>query len=155
MLKALKTIEPDRGIYILLMKIDADFEISAKKFIGIPFKAGYYYYVGSAQKNLKSRVSRHLRRDKKVHWHIDHLTSKEETDIYELILFPGAPKELECRLAAEMMEMNGLRSAIQGFGNSDDRRSFTHLFYSGIKDYHSHLFSRYQSMALFIPSSSV
>jgi len=34
------------------------------------FPAGKYIYTGSARKNMDSRLARHLRKDKKPHWHI-------------------------------------------------------------------------------------
>jgi len=34
---------------------------------------GYYVYVGSALGGLASRLRRHLRSEKRLHWHIDYL----------------------------------------------------------------------------------
>ena len=41
----------------------------------IELDAGRYVYTGSAKRALESRIARHLRGDKKVHWHIDYLLS--------------------------------------------------------------------------------
>ncbi len=35
------------------------------------FPAGHYLYTGSARRNLEARIHRHLRREKKLRWHID------------------------------------------------------------------------------------
>ena len=48
-----------------------DIEVGAKG--SISFLQGYYVYVGSAKKNLASRLARHTRKRKKMHWHIDYL----------------------------------------------------------------------------------
>lgn len=37
------------------------------------FPAGDYVYTGSASRNLEARIARHLRPDKRPHWHIDYL----------------------------------------------------------------------------------
>jgi len=39
----------------------------------IPFPAGWYVYTGSARNGLAQRVGRHLRHNKRKHWHIDYL----------------------------------------------------------------------------------
>ena len=41
-----------------------------------PFETGYYLYFGSALNSLEGRLRRHLRSDKKLHWHIDFLSAK-------------------------------------------------------------------------------
>lgn len=37
------------------------------------FPAGRYVYTGSAKRNLEARIARHMREEKRCHWHIDHL----------------------------------------------------------------------------------
>ena len=37
------------------------------------FPAGRYVYTGSARRHLEARIARHLRPEKKAHWHIDYL----------------------------------------------------------------------------------
>ncbi len=39
------------------------------------FDQGWYLYTGSARRNLNARLSRHLRKNKKLRWHIDYLLS--------------------------------------------------------------------------------
>ena len=77
-----------KGIYCLIIKLDKDKSIKIGKLNYINFKKGYYCYVGSALNNLKKRIERHKRKNKKLHWHIDYLlkhakiidTLKIETD---------------------------------------------------------------------------
>ena len=63
----------DCGDYMLVMYLPEgrDIEVGAKG--SISFLQGYYVYVGSAKKNLASRLARHTRKRKKMHWHIDYL----------------------------------------------------------------------------------
>lgn len=116
------------------------------------FLAGYYYYVGSAQKNLRQRIMRHLRKDKIAHWHIDHITTNPATLIKNLFLIKSGKKDLECEIANLLENNINLDASLKGFGNSDSNCSSTHLFYSKNKIDHNHLLSLYQSMVRLIPS---
>lgn len=142
----------NRGIYILEIYSSISFSIKAKKFAGRKFPAGFYYYVGSAQKNLRQRLTRHLSKEKKIHWHIDHLTSLNKSIVKQIFLIKGANKNLECELANLLETLPQLDSSFTGFGNSDSNCSSTHLFYSKKRLDYNHLFSLYQSMVRLTPS---
>jgi sugar fermentation stimulation protein A len=64
----------EKGSYLLIFYNDRSF----KKIIGSlgerEFKRGYYVYVGSAMQALDKRIKRHLRKSKKVRWHLDHIS---------------------------------------------------------------------------------
>lgn len=82
---------------------------------------GRYLYAGSAYGagGLRARISRHLRRVKRCHWHIDQIMGAAE------IL--GAWVSLngnECELLARYAR---LPSAVAGFGSSDCDRCHSHL----------------------------
>ena len=62
-----------KGSYILLINLENDKSIQIGKLGNIFFNKGFYTYIGSAQNGLKQRINRHLRSDKKYHWHIDYL----------------------------------------------------------------------------------
>ncbi len=112
---------PDRGIYLLLIENSENFEIEVGALGMIEFREGYYVYVGSAQRNMKKRVERHLRKDKKLKWHIDYLLKYAR-----VVDFFGveAEKEWEEKLALRFSE---LYPHIPGFGSSDSRAP-SHLF---------------------------
>ncbi len=125
----LKTTNSNKGIYILELFAKEVFTISAKKFIDNNFPKGYYYYIGSAQKNLKSRIERHLRKEKVIHWHIDHLTTHKSIEsIIPFIIYDGE-KHLEAEIANNFVEYFGTQIIVKGFGNSDTKETKTHLFY--------------------------
>ena len=63
------------GIYLLLIEISSNVGLHVGKLGKQVLEAGYYLYVGSALNGLRSRISRHLQVDKKLHWHIDCLTN--------------------------------------------------------------------------------
>jgi Uri superfamily endonuclease len=107
----------------------------------ITFPAGYYVYFGSARAGLSARVGRHLKREKRFHWHIDYLLQFAE--VVEVWYSPdGAQvewgerkKEVEwgvrkkeclwCQVARGMPQGQIL---IPGFGSSDCRCP-AHLIY--------------------------
>jgi sugar fermentation stimulation protein A len=142
------------GIYILELSSKIPFRVSHPKFLEYRFNAGFYYYVGSSQRSIQKRVLRHLRKRKNIHWHIDYLTSLNNIYIDRIFILPKMGKQIESKLAVQMENYFNLDTSIIGFGNTDDKLSKTHLFYSKEKIDHNHLFSLYQSMVCFIPSSS-
>ena len=112
-----------KGSYILVIELTEDREISAGKLGIINFSNGYYAYVGSALGGLQSRINRHLRQNKKIHWHIDYLL--KEAYIRQIITC-RTDKRIECKIA----QILGSRfNSIYGFGSSDCRCR-SHLFFS-------------------------
>ena len=62
-----------KGSYLLIIKLERDTIIPIGKLGEIAFNKGFYIYVGSALSGLEQRIKRHLRENKKIHWHIDYL----------------------------------------------------------------------------------
>lgn len=147
-----KTID-NSGVYILEIYAPSSFSIGIKKYAGRIFKSGYYYYTGSAQKNLKQRIERHLRKKKKKHWHIDHLTAYKSAEIKRIFILLKKKKFLECRISNQISKITGVAVAAGGFGNSDCDQCESHLYYSSRRLNQSHFTSRYQSTVCLIPSS--
>ena len=88
------------------------------------FPAGKYVYTGSAKKNLPARIQRHLRRDKRLRWHIDYLLAHPAVSITTVVTSDKA----EC---AWNQELRGQFPA-PGFGASDCRAGCgSHLHYLG------------------------
>ncbi|MDR2073544.1 MAG: DNA/RNA nuclease SfsA [Spirochaetaceae bacterium] len=125
--------ESDRGSYLIILELPKETETEVGSLGKICLKPGWYVYAGSAQKNLRARVNRHLRKTgKEKHWHLDYLTP-----------FAGSIKalpfmsyrNLECALSAELAALGGtpVRSNVKGkpgFGASDcTGRCASHLWY--------------------------
>lgn len=112
----------DRGSYILILYHGKDEKISVGK-LGISFfKKGYYIYIGSAAKNLSSRINRHRRLRKKALWHIDYL--RERAD-YVTALYIRTGEDLECLIAQDIKLIADW--TIPDFGSSDCNCE-SHLF---------------------------
>ena len=74
---------------------------------------------------LAGRIRRHLRRDKRLRWHIDYLT--QEGTIIE-VFWTEWPQRLECSWAHAATAVGGATPVVKGFGSSDCKCQ-THLFY--------------------------
>ncbi len=122
-------IDYDQGIYILEMQLSEVVKIQVGKLGEYEFIPGYYYYCGTAQKNLKARLERHIRKEKKERWHIDYLL--EYADILQIYTWP-AERELECMLAEKLQMFPAGQIPVQNFGASDSSCD-SHLYYFGFR----------------------
>lgn len=82
------------------------------------FPAGYYLYLGSAHSGLWPRLQRHLRREKKLRWHIDYL--RRQAQVIEVWYLVSA-EPVECLWAQAAATMLGAWIPVPGFGSSDCR----------------------------------
>ena len=114
----------DCGLYIAVFELSDAKSIRVGKLGSFQFDVGFYFYVGSAQRNLTARVERHARQTKPLRWHIDYLSV--HAPMLGAILIP-APREQECQIAEVLQGMFEL--AVPRFGASDCRCS-GHLFYT-------------------------
>ena len=78
--------------------------------------AGWYAYVGSAKRNLTARLTRHLRYEKRLHWHIDYLRAVALVD--QIWIWPWTEGG-ECRTNGRIQALSGARVPWRGFGSSD------------------------------------
>ena len=120
-------MKPESGTYALILLSHSTAKVQIGRWREIDLIPGYYIYVGSAfgPGGVQARVSRHYRKKKSLHWHIDYLTH---------ILSPwGAwyshdTKRLEHTWATFFSDMRET-SSVPGFGCSDCSCS-SHLFQS-------------------------
>ncbi len=108
------------GAYALWLRLDAPLDVRAGKIVA-RLPAGDYLYCGSANGpgGLRARLARHMRREKRPHWHIDQLTTAGRV-LGAFIVEGGS----ECALNAALA---GLPIAAPGFGSSDCPRCAAHL----------------------------
>ncbi len=77
-------------------------------------------YVGSAlgPGGVEARLARHIRRNKRPHWHIDYLTLQVPPVLWRLEF--GLERR-ECRWVRELLALPGAWAPVPGFGNGDCR----------------------------------
>ena len=116
-----------KGSYILIIELKYNSIIPIGKNKERRFCKGYYIYVGSALNGLSQRIQRHMRKQKKIHWHIDYLL--KHARIINVFYKKSTIRE-ECNIARKLERILIL---IPDFGNSDcNCRS--HLFYGSFRE---------------------
>ncbi|MEW6425602.1 MAG: GIY-YIG nuclease family protein [Bacillota bacterium] len=126
-LKPALSIPANPGAYILFIFLGQKQNIRAGALGNITFLPGWYAYVGSAMGGLRARVYRHLKRDKKIRWHIDYFLSVGE--LKEVFVMESARK-IECSISRCLAKR--LLPAVLHFGTSDCTCK-THLFFASTK----------------------
>jgi len=118
------------GTYALILRNYSRATIQIGRWSRICVKPGYYSYIGSAfgPGGVRARVSRHLRKEKRKHWHIDYLREfMEPVGVW----FTHDRQRLEHIWARALSDVGGITS-IHGFGCSDCNCN-SHLFHAPTK----------------------
>lgn len=112
-----------KGSYVLVLHVGQDRRLEIGKLGSFEFLAGFYLYFGSALNGLEGRIRRHLRREKKLHWHIDFLAA---VDPVVQVWWVAGEERCECQWARVALAHPGVGAPARGFGSSDCGCS-THL----------------------------
>lgn len=115
----------DRGLYIMVLELKENQRIKAGKLRETEFKEGIYLYVGRAKCGLKKRLDRHLRKDKKLFWHIDYFLRKAEVmDVWKKLNSFD-----ECRIVSQIRKFLKNSGIPQKKFGASDCRCPSHLLY--------------------------
>ncbi len=108
------------GSYILLLDLAEPVLLSVGRLGCRQFDAGRYVYVGSAlgSGGVAARLNRHLRNEKRTHWHIDYLAG--DARITGVAAAYGADRR-ECAWAQRLAALEGATTPAAGFGSTDCR----------------------------------
>ena len=109
----------------MVIKIFEDLKIRVGRLGEVSFKEGDYIYIGSAKGCLEARLRRHLRKDKKIYWHIDYLIKSKKTKILQIWIID---KKMECQTAEVFCQDPTTEIIKKGFGSSDCK-CLSHFFY--------------------------
>jgi Uri superfamily endonuclease len=118
-----------KGTYILVISVVDDLNVKIGCLGRYELKKGIYVYVGSARGpgGLKARIYRHLKLNKKVRWHIDYLTVNPKVKI-KAVFYLKSKALLEAAIAKKLFNNDLFEGVIKGFGCTDKRNSYTHLY---------------------------
>ncbi|UCD71468.1 MAG: GIY-YIG nuclease family protein [Syntrophobacterales bacterium] len=111
------------GIYLLMIRLYGRRLIQIGGLGYRFFHRGSYGYVGSAKRRMNSRLNRHLKDGKRLHWHIDYLLQYAEI---EVVVYGQCHSDKECMLAKELSHVF---QCLPGFGSTDCKCT-SHLFFS-------------------------
>ncbi len=111
------------GAYALALRLDTQVEVALGGVAG-RLQPAWYVYAGSAYGagGIRSRLARHFRRDKPLHWHIDRLTGAAAA-LGAVAIEGGA----ECDIVAALERSGQFDFPLPGFGSSDCRHCPSHL----------------------------
>jgi histidyl-tRNA synthetase len=109
------------GAYLLAITLPAPLVVALPNRPEATLPPGLYLYAGSARGpgGLRARLARHMRAEKKPHWHIDRLTAAGTVGGAWVV--PGGN---ECALVTALEH---LPVPLPGFGSSDCRCCRSHL----------------------------
>ncbi|GBC70813.1 hypothetical protein HRbin02_00584 [Candidatus Calditenuaceae archaeon HR02] len=108
---------PSRGTYVLVIVLRRPIIVRVGRLGRLSFKRGVYVYVGTARRGLGPRIRRHLAKRKRLHWHIDWVTSCRAFEVCEV--WVSETLGIECKLATELIrQADGF---VPRFGSSDCR----------------------------------
>jgi Uri superfamily endonuclease len=116
-----------KGVYQLHLRLDKPKRIRVGKLGVFTFPAGRYIYTGSAMNGLIGRLRRHLKKRKKLYWHIDYLLRHAKI---ETIFVLETGERVECQLNSLTLSLPNAKVIVKGFGCSDCRCP-SHLVYFG------------------------
>lgn len=117
-----------KGTYILLTRLSDNKEIGIGKRGLIHFEKGWYVYVGSALNSLEKRILRHMRSEKKMHWHIDYFLQFASI---ESVYYKEGNNRDECDVS---LYLSRFFNGVDQFGCSDCSCK-SHLYYSSMNDF--------------------
>jgi len=117
----------DRGSYLLILYNEKPFTKEIGSLGKREFKKGYYVYVGSAMRGMKNRIRRHLRKNKKRHWHLDYISPAcmKTVKLYRI----RRKERIEVLLTRRLM--NICDDYVPGFGASDTNVDSHFFYFSG------------------------
>jgi Uri superfamily endonuclease len=143
-----------KGVYVLIIENHADTELEIGRIGLIPFKKGFYAYVGSALAGLEQRIGRHRRElgnNKKLHWHIDYLLASPEVELKKVVCAETEERK-ECEIA---MKLNQQLVSIPKFGCSDCSCT-SHLFFSiNVAELKERVYDCFQSGAVNLRATKI
>jgi len=118
---------------VLMISVPSEKSIDVGRLGVRRFEDGHYAYTGSALGkgafSLEGRIHRHLRREKRMRWHIDFLLANEDVAVVSVLIIPTEEK-IECEVNKYLCSVMNARVAIPNFGSSDCRQGCgSHLLY--------------------------
>ncbi len=122
-------IPESKGTYILVIEVVNDINIKIGCLGKRKLERGVYVYIGSARGpgGLKARIYRHLKLNKRIKWHIDYLTVNPKVRI-KAVFYLKSKDLLESIVANKLLSNNFFKGVIKGFGCTDRRNNYTHLY---------------------------
>lgn len=105
------------GCYQLILKLDQTISLEIGALCRLTLNPGIYLYTGRHRKSLLARISRHLKKEKSVYWHIDYFTVHPAIKAENVIIFPET--DAECKINLDFHHLFNTRFLYRGLGSGD------------------------------------
>lgn len=118
------SLPTEKGAYALVLDLEHSVALDFPADEHSVLVPGIYIYLGSARGpgGLRARLRRHFSIEKKIHWHVDQLTTKAR-GMWAVPVVGGN----ECTLVETLLRSAHFQAAAPGFGSSDCRSCTSHL----------------------------
>jgi len=119
-MKRMSSWTPATGTYALYVYLPVASTLMIGRLGKQRFAAGTYSYVGSAfgAGGLQARLARHMRADKRPHWHIDALL---RVAVVRAVCYVESAQRYECRWGQGLLTLPQAHVPVPHFGASDCR----------------------------------
>jgi len=116
------------GCYQLIFTLNKSKDLTVGRLGKLTFLRGFYIYTGRHKNRLTKRIYRHLNPLKKIHWHVDYLTTDTDFKLCYFLIYPE--RLFECQLHQQIKNFCMGYERYKGFGNSDCKEGcLSHLIY--------------------------
>ncbi len=115
-----RLVPAEPGTYAIVCENAASVVLRVGQLGRFALDRGRYLYVGSAHGpgGIRARVTRHLRQEKRLHWHIDYLTAM--LPVVYIVAVPGR-NPMECAWVGRLAALPDVSVPIRRFGSGDCR----------------------------------
>jgi len=110
------------SVYLLFFRLGHRCVVRVRGGREFKLEPGSYVYVGSAKGTLRARLIRHFGPKTRYFWNVDYLTGRVRP--ITVLVLTGHYEE---KMVA--MRLSRCLGYIEGFGNADDKKSPSHLFF--------------------------
>lgn len=113
----IKDLKSESGTYVLVLKNDTRNAVKVGKWGQLELEPAIYIYIGSAfgPGGIRARIRRHVRTDKRHHWHIDYV----RVFMKPVSVWACYATERQEHRWAGILNRSPAFKAIAGFGCSD------------------------------------
>lgn len=106
------------GTYALFIDLEREMQMRVGALGPCMFPRGVHVYAGSAMRGLRTRLARHVRREKIIQWHVDWLTTVNGCQVLGAVVFTSTVLP-ECNIVGYLMDFEGAEVRPPRFGASD------------------------------------
>jgi sugar fermentation stimulation protein A len=111
-----------RGTYTIIVRCKHASYATFGKLGRARLQRGYYLYTGSAlgrgAVSLERRIERHMRRQKRLRWHVDYLTSRPDCNVTGAV-YVISDSHLECKVNYSLSKKLNVSPVLLKIGASD------------------------------------